>query len=253
MKYFGLIGFPLSHSFSQPYFTEKFRALARPEYHYKTFELPDINDFPALLKSQPALIGLNVTIPHKQRILPFLDTLSPEAQRIGAVNTIAIHRDGTTTGHNTDYIGFRDSLTTFIEQPPNGLTALVLGTGGAAQAVRVALDDLKIPYRFVSRTGNRSIHNTPVMTYEEVTLQHPQLIINTTPLGMSPHVASRPALPYEQIEAKDFLFDLVYNPAETSFLAAGRQRGAAVQNGLPMLHGQAEAAWQIWQCVIEKS
>ena len=185
--------------------------------------------------------------------MAFLDRLSPEARRIGAVNTIAIEADGTTTGYNTDYTGFRNSLTQFLGTSRPALEALVLGTGGAAQAVRVALNDMQVPFRFVSRTGGRKLHGTPVITYPEVSLGVTQLIINTTPLGMKPDTHTRPDLPYEQLGSEHFLFDLVYNPEETQFLKAGKERGAATQNGLPMLHGQAEAAWQIWQEVIEKS
>lgn len=245
MQQFGLIGFPLSHSFSKRYFTEKFQQLDLSDHHYELFELTHIEEFPALLQKQPALRGLNVTIPYKQQVIPFLDTLSREAQRIGAVNTIAFTPEGKTIGHNTDYVGFKTALEGFLDgKIPQ--KALVLGTGGAAQAVRVALTDLNIPFVFASRAGERRLHEVPVYSYEALSLEDYDLIINTTPLGMSPKTATAPSIPYEDLSPRHFLFDLVYNPEKTLFLQKGEAQGAKICNGLSMLYGQAEAAWEIW-------
>ncbi len=244
MYRFGLIGFPLSHSFSRRYFTEKFSRMGL-RYTYDNFEIEDIQTFPAFLSKNADLKGLNVTIPYKKAVMEFLDEIAPQAQRIGAVNTVSFREDGKKIGYNTDYIGFRDSLLAMIGKRRD-LKALILGTGGAAEAVRVALEDLQIDITFASRTGGRVLHGHPVVSYKEVSVNDFSLLINTTPLGMYPKVEAAPALDYKNLTDQHFLFDLVYNPEETVFLKHGNHVGAATQNGLPMLHGQAEAAWRIW-------
>lgn len=246
---FGIIGFPLGHSFSKGYFTEKFEKLGLSETHiYEKFELEDIADFPALLKSQaPHLRGLNVTIPHKQNVIPFLDSLDDAAAKIGAVNCIKILPDGTTKGYNTDYWGFRWTLETWEAfQEIAQKKALILGKGGAAKAVIQALQDLGLETQYVSRRKEKD-----TITYEELTekvMQEFLLIVNTTPLGMFPKVESFPEIPYEFLTDKHLLYDIVYNPLETTFTKKGIENNVkSVHYGLAMLHGQAEKAWEIWQ------
>lgn len=245
MKNFGLIGYPLGHSFSKKYFTEKFEKEGLNDCAYHLFALPNLKDFNAWLDDQNQLIGLNVTIPYKTEIIPFLDELSPQAERIGAVNTIQ-WKAGKRIGHNTDYIGFKNSLVAFIgaKEMPNA--ALILGTGGASKAVKAALEDLNIAYTCVSRSAREN-----TLSYEELhqpnfDLKDYPLIINTTPLGMVPDVSSLPNLPYEQLSTTHMLYDLVYNPLQTAFMQKGIEAKCWVKNGLEMLQGQAEAAWGIW-------
>ncbi|WP_421827007.1 shikimate dehydrogenase family protein [Larkinella sp.] len=248
MRRYGLIGYPLTHSFSQKYFTEKFEREGIPDSRYDLFALPDPTAFPNLIASIPYLVGLNVTIPHKQAILPFLDELDPaSAGRIGAVNTIRILPDGRKIGYNTDYYGFRLSLEVWLKSldiAPETLQAMVLGNGGAAKAVTTALADLHIRYRLVSRQ-----QTAEALAYENISptiLDEYRLIINTSPVGTYPNVEASPAIPYGLLTSRHLLYDLVYNPAETRFLQQGREQGAATHNGLPMLHLQAEKAWEIW-------
>ena len=249
MYIYGLIGFPLGHSFSKRYFMEKFEKMNLSGTHvYEKFELENINDFPALLKLQsPGLKGLNVTIPHKQNIITFLDSVDEAAVKIGAVNTIKIMEDGTTKGFNTDYWGFRWTLEKwkfFQEIKPR--KALILGKGGAAKAVIQALQDLGLETQYVSR---RKENDT--ITYEELTeevMKEHLLIVNTTPLGMFPKVDTCPEIPYDLLTNKHLLYDIVYNPSETMFLKKGLEHGIkGVHYGLEMLHQQAEKAWNIWQ------
>lgn len=242
MRRFGLIGKKLGHSFSKRYFTEKFARLGIADAVYELYELPEISDLPDLLANEPELVGLNVTVPYKEAVIPYLDSLDESAAKIGAVNTIKL-ANGKTTGYNTDFIGFRDTLRNFLPAIP-GHRALVLGTGGAAKAVWAALDALGIPYTCVSRTPAPN-----QLSYTSITpevLQRYTLLINTTPLGMAPDTESTLSIPYEALTQKHYLYDLVYNPEETVFLRKGREAGAHTLNGLPMLHAQAEAAWQIW-------
>ncbi len=245
MQRFGLIGFPVSHSFSQAYFTEKFSNLGLSESHcYELFPLRRIEELPGLLKSHPDLRGLNVTIPYKEAVIAYLSQLSAEAKAIGAVNTIRV--DGNRLiGYNTDTAGFGIGLDELLNQRSNpSVKALILGTGGAAKAVCWALDQRRIPWQLVSRSAGpnrRQYHEI-----DRALLREHRLVINTTPLGMYPKVENAPPLPYEELTCDHLLFDLVYNPEETLFLKAGRRCGAAVQNGLSMLHGQADKAWEIW-------
>lgn len=248
MPRYGLIGFPLTHSFSQRYFSEKFAREGIADSRYDLFEMPDIAALADLLQT-PDLRGLNVTIPHKQAVQPYLDRLDESAEKVEAVNVIKIETDGSRTGYNSDYYGFRQSLTDWLDalqigHAPFDGQALVLGTGGAAKAVTVALTDLKIGYRLVSRTKSPQ-----TLTYDELPplLHEYRLLVNTSPIGTYPNEHEAPALPYNQLTDWHLLYDLVYNPAETRFMQLGRQRGAVTHNGLRMLELQAEKAWQIWQ------
>ena len=244
MRQFGLIGRTLGHSFSQTYFTQKFYSLSLTECRYDLFELESIGALPMLLAAHPDLVGLNVTVPYKETVVPYLNDLAPSAARVGAVNVIECRPDGQLRGHNTDYIGFRDSLRPFFPHRGEGHRALVLGTGGAAKAVEVALRELGIPYWLVSRNPLSA-----GLTYNDLTPQllaaHP-LIINATPLGTFPRIDECPPLPYQALTAQHYLYDLVYNPTETLFMAKGKEAGAQVKNGFEMLCFQAEAAWNIW-------
>ncbi|MHA6246544.1 shikimate dehydrogenase family protein [Pontibacter sp. CAU 1760] len=240
MRKFGLIGKKLGHSFSKKYFTEKFEREGITDAQYELYELPAAQEIRDLLQEEPELVGLNVTVPYKEEVLPLLDELDAVAATIGAVNTIRI-RDGRAKGFNTDYIGFRTSLEKFYTTKGQ---ALVLGTGGAAKAVWAALDALQVPYQKVSRMAGGQ-----VLGYEQLTpalMQQYNLIINTTPLGMHPHTETAPPLPYEALNSAHFLYDLVYNPEETQFLKHGKAAGAKTCNGLAMLYRQADAAWDIW-------
>ncbi|MBB3699765.1 shikimate dehydrogenase [Flammeovirga yaeyamensis] len=242
MKTYGLIGYPLEHSFSKKYFTEKYEKEGIEGCQYELFELENIKQFTDLL-TENQLNGLNVTIPYKEQVIPFLDRLDPEtAGKIGAANVIKFEEDGTLTGYNSDYIGFKNSLESFL--PHTQFKALVLGTGGASKAIKAVLDDLKIPFLSVSRNrSDESIAYSDVT--EEIYTAH-TLVINTTPLGMHPKVGVAPDLPYEFTSDKHYFFDVVYNPAETEFLKICREKGGHGMNGLDMLIGQAEASWVIW-------
>lgn len=241
MEEYGIIGYPLGHSFSPAYFREKFLHEGI-KARYAAFPIERIEEFPALLAAHPQLRGLNVTIPHKAAVTPYLDALHPDAQTIGAVNCIAFE-DGKSTGYNTDWIGFRDSLLPLLEQ--HHQRALVLGTGGAAKAVVFALERLRISFTQVSR-----MRTATSLSYEDLTpevLAAHTLIVNTTPLGMHPDEDKVPELAYAAIGSQHLLYDLIYNPAETKFLAEGRRRGATIKNGEEMLVLQAEASWKIWR------
>ena len=244
MRAFGLLGRSLAHSFSQAYFTQKFERLGLVDCRYELFELPEASELPLLLASQPSLAGLNVTIPYKEQIWPYLTRVAPSAARVGAVNVIEFRADGSLVGHNTDYVGFRESLRKFYPRPAEGGRALILGTGGAAKAVAVALRELGIAYWLVSRDALSA-----QLTYAELTpevLAAHSLIINTTPLGTYPAVGECPPLPYAALTPQHYLFDLIYNPRETLFLQRGDAAGAHTKNGFEMLELQAEAAWNIW-------
>lgn len=244
MKLFGLIGFPLSHSFSRKYFTEKFVQEGIVDCDYQLFPIEDISLLPQLLQDHPNLQGLNVTIPYKQQVIPYLKHINESAEKIGAVNVIKIV-DGQLLGFNSDYYGFRESLLNFISGP-EGIKALVLGTGGAAKAVKVVLQDLGINYLSVSRKAHeKGLTYQELERKPEVIAKH-QLIINTTPLGMSPAVDTAPPIDYSSLSGNHFLMDLVYNPETTLFMQKGAEVGARVKNGLEMLHLQAEKSWEIW-------
>jgi len=248
MDLYGLIGFPLTHSFSKRYFTDKFTREKIKESSYELFEMETLKSLPELLKKKTDLRGLNVTIPFKQDVIAYLDDLDDaSAERIGAVNTIKIFADGSTKGFNTDYYGFRQSLVEWLDrrgESCSNFKALVLGNGGASKAVQVALQDLQMEYKVVSRQKNDD-----TLLYEDLTeeiMSTYLLIINTTPLGMFPHVDESPAVPFQLVTKRHYLYDLIYNPAQTLFLKNGAEKGAVLQNGLKMLELQAEKAWDIW-------
>jgi shikimate dehydrogenase len=242
VRNFGLIGYPLSHSFSRKYFGDKFRREHITDCTYELYPLPSLDGFRELVSGLPGMEGLNVTIPYKQKIIALIDELDQAARAIGAVNTL-LFRDGSITGYNTDVVGFERSLVPLLES--HHTAALVLGTGGASKAVAFALRRLGIPSRFVSRQQRDPAH----LTYQELDesiLKRAPLIINTTPVGTSPNVDDAPDIPYEFIGPGHLLYDLVYNPAETQFLKRGRACGAATKNGYEMLELQADASWEIW-------
>lgn len=251
MRTFGLVGYPLSHSFSQKYFTEKFAKESRSigtDCEFINFPLENINDFPTLLESHPMLCGLSVTIPHKQSVMKFLDEVDEVAGKIGAVNCIKILKtEGgmqKISGYNTDVIGFEESLKPLLK--PYHTKALVLGTGGGAKAIAYVLNKLKIDFIFLSRTGNPE---TGIISYNALNhkiISEHFLVINTTPAGMFPDRNVYPQIPYEHLTEKHLLYDLIYNPEETLFLRKGKEKGAVTKNGLEMLHLQAEKAWAIW-------
>lgn len=245
MKQFGLIGRTLKHSFSKNYFSEKYTKENISNCQYDLFELATIEEFPNLIeKYKSTLAGLNVTIPYKLEVMQYLDELDPNAQAINAVNTIKVLADGQLKGFNTDYYGFKNSL----EDGWNlkNVKALILGTGGASNAVKKVLEDLDIPYQMVSRTAKgETIDYQTITDNKEIITEH-QLIINSTPLGTYPDVEQKPNIPYSSLTEKHLLFDLVYNPETTTFMQEGLKQHAKVKNGYAMLVGQAEAAWKIW-------
>ena len=242
MHQFGLIGYPLSHSFSQKFFTEKFLKENIVNAQYANFPIPSIESFAALWKEHPSLEGLNVTIPYKKEVIAFLQHSSPVVESIKACNCIRKFNNEL-YGYNTDVIGFEKSLLPFLQS--HHTHALILGTGGASAAVQWVLQKLNIQYQVVSRKGN-AVAN---LSYEQLTksiIEPHTLIINTSPLGMFPNVNEAPPIAYEGITAQHHLYDLVYNPTETLFMKNGLAKGATVQNGLAMLHIQAEESWAIW-------
>lgn len=245
MRKFGLIGYPLGHSFSVPYFKEKFEKEGIEDAVYQNYPLEKIEDFKPLCEGDPAIRGLNVTIPYKESVIKYLDALSDAARETKAVNTIcyckkSAHR--ALVGHNTDVTGFRKSLNQHILVPPE--QALILGTGGASKAVSYVLDEINTTLIHVSSSNKKG-----AISYAEITrdmIESTRLIVNTTPLGMYPNIDSCPEIPYEFLSDKQLLFDLVYNPEETLFLKKGREQGARTVNGYDMLRYQAEASWEIW-------
>ena len=277
MNTYGLIGYPLGHSFSRKFFTEKFEKEGI-DAQYLNFEIPSIEEFPDIIKNNPKLRGLNVTIPYKQQVMQYLDEISEEAKAIGAVNVVRIERPspqpspimgretmrnagnkpdglpikgdmseglrGSLIGYNSDVIGFVESIRPLLKA--HHKKALILGTGGASKAIRYGLEKkLGMKTLFVSRSAREGM-----ITYEEVTaevLKEYEVIVNCSPVGMYPHVDECPALPYEAMNENNLLYDLVYNPLETLFMKKGAEQGATVKNGLEMLHLQAIASWKFWE------
>jgi shikimate dehydrogenase len=259
MKYYGLIGYPLTHSFSKKFFTEKFKTEHIADHVYDLYELKNLSDFPELLRANPKLCGLNVTVPHKIGVQRYMDWISPEAKEVGAVNCIRISaespvlaafsgevgiqdHDFKLEGFNTDVYGFEESLKPLLKHQHK--KALLLGNGGAARAVKCVLDKLGIEYILVTRRSNKE-H----VLFEKLTkkmVEEHTLIINTTPLGTSPNIHECPPIPYEYITEHHLLYDLIYNPEQTLFLKKGLEKGAAIKNGFEMLVLQAEKSWEIW-------
>ena len=241
MKQFGLIGYPLTHSFSQNFFSEKFRKENHADCRYDLFSIPSIDQLPTLLKNNPALCGLNVTIPYKEQVLSYLSEKSPLVKKINACNCIKI-KEGRLVGYNTDAPAFQQSLGEKLQ--PHHRSALILGTGGAAKAVEYSLRQLKISYKHVSRKPSATS-----FSYEQLTAELMQeflMVINTTPLGMHPNIVEAPPIPYHALTPRHYLFDLIYNPATTLFLQKGEAQGAIIKNGYEMLVLQAEESWRIW-------
>lgn len=243
MRKFGLIGFPLGHSFSKKYFSEKFAREGKSDCQFDLYEFPQVADFTALIQQEKALEGLSVTIPYKEQIIPYLDSLDPACERIGAVNCIRI-RDGKKVGFNTDYLGFKQSLQTWLgDTIPS---ALILGTGGASKAVQQALRDLGVAYQLVSRSKQAGQLTYQDLSEDKTLMQNYPLVINTTPLGTFPKVEGMPELPLEQLNERHLVYDLVYNPIITRLMQECMARGGKAKNGQDMLELQAEAAWSIW-------
>jgi shikimate dehydrogenase len=241
MRRFGLIGYPLSHSFSRKYFTEKFERENLSDCRYDNFPIPTIEQLARVLKDNPELCGLNVTIPYKENVLSYLQEKTPLVRKIKACNCIRIV-NGKLIGHNTDAPAFEKSLREKLQ--PYHQKALILGTGGAAKAVEYSLRQLNIDYRYVSRKPSAKS-----FSYEQLTeklMQDYLLIINTTPLGMSPNIIEAPQIPYHALGPRHYLFDLIYNPEKTLFLQKGEEAGAVIKNGHEMLVFQAEESWRIW-------
>lgn len=237
---YGLLGKNISYSFSQGYFTQKFKELNLTDHSYQNFDIPDISQFPSILEEK-GLKGLNVTIPYKEEVIPFLNELDPVAKEIGAVNTIKFTKDGL-KGFNTDAFGFEASITPLLEA--HHTKALILGTGGASKAIVYVLEQLGVDISYVSRTPRED-----GLTYDQLTKSEMDshfLVINCTPLGTFPRVEDKPDIPYQFLSEKHLLFDLVYNPPKTAFLNMGQKKNATICNGLTMLQKQAEKAWEIW-------
>lgn len=241
-KRFGLLGRNINYSFSKGYFTEKFENEKLEGYTYENFDIPTIESFLDVIKNNDHLSGMNVTIPYKEAVIPFLDKLSEKATKIGAVNTIRFTKKGKLKGYNTDYYGFKKSLEPLLES--HHKKALILGTGGASKGVAFALNELRIEYAFVSRQASET-----VLGYNQITdliFDEYQIVINSTPVGTSPNTEAYPEIPYEFFTKKHIAYDLIYNPAETQFLKKAQHQGATTKNGMDMLIFQAEKAWKIW-------
>jgi len=239
---FVLVGKNISYSFSKGYFSEKFLKLNLANHSYENLDFQNIEEFPDFIKQNPTISGLNVTIPYKETILPYLDKLSKKAAEIGAVNTIKITKSGKLKGFNTDYIGFKKTLEPLLNS--NHKKALILGTGGASKAVAYALKQLEIPYLYVSRAaiGETISYNQ----LDENTFKEFQIIVNCTPVGTTPNTHLYPDIPYDYFTKNHIAFDLIYNPSETMFLKKAKEQGATIKNGLEMLALQAEKSWEIW-------
>lgn len=242
MAKYGLVGKDIAYSFSKTFFSIKFEKENRQDT-YHNFDIESIDQFPKIISENPDLKGLNVTIPYKEAIIPFLDRIDKEAQEIGAINTIKFQNDGSLKGYNTDHYGFAKALANFL--PLKDKSALILGTGGASKAIKYVLKTMGFRYQVVSRKKTES-----TITYSSLNkkiIEDHCLIINCTPLGTSPNISACPTIPYQFITKDHLLFDLIYNPSQTEFLKLGRAQGAKTSNGLKMLEHQAKKAWKIWR------
>ena len=239
---FGLVGKNIEYSFSKEYFNSKFKSEKKVDYYYINYDIKSIDLFKKVITRKPIPAGLNVTTPYKKEVISYLDKLSKEANAIQAVNTIVFDQNKKLIGYNTDYIGFEKSLLESIDKRPK--KGIILGTGGASAAVKFVLDKMGCKFKFVSRNPKEN-----QLAYDKVTkkyLDEIDLIVNTTPLGTYPNINNAPAIPYQYINSRHFLFDLIYNPSETRFLKEGRLRGAKTINGYKMLVYQAEESWKLW-------
>ncbi|WP_298556207.1 shikimate dehydrogenase [uncultured Algibacter sp.] len=243
MNKLGLLGKNISYSFSRSYFKKKFENENIKNISYENFDIENIDLFPSIIENTEGIKGLNVTIPYKEQVIPFLDKINKKAKAIGAVNTIKITKKGKLVGYNTDYYGFKNTLKPYIE--PQHKKALILGTGGASKAIAYALSKMGIDYQYVSRTLKEGI-GFSYDTLNEKDINDHQIIINCTPLGTFPNIEECPKIPYSAINENHILFDLIYNPEETKFLQQGKKNGATIINGLNMLRLQAEKSWSIW-------
>ncbi|WP_299435549.1 shikimate dehydrogenase [uncultured Maribacter sp.] len=238
---FGLVGKNISYSFSRGYFSGKFKNMGLHNYSYGNFDIENIEEFSKIIQKPEAIHGFNVTIPYKEAVIPFLNSLDADAKKIGAVNTIKITPEGL-KGFNTDTYGFKHTILPHLKK--HHTKALILGTGGASKAVAFVFKELGIAYTFVSRNSGEN-----KLSYQELTktvLQEYTVIVNCTPLGTHPNITEKPALPYNYITKEHLLFDLIYNPEKTAFLLAGKAQGASICNGQKMLELQAEKSWEIW-------
>ena len=242
-KVFGLLGKNISYSFSRGYFAKKFELLGLNKHEYKNFDIQDIAGFSSIIKDETCLKGINVTIPYKEEVMQYLDIIDNTAKAIGAVNTIKFTKRGNLKGYNTDVVGFENSISPYFKS--HHKFALILGTGGASKAIAYALKKNKIQYKFVSRkpSGKEEISYNDV-TNEVLNKYH--IIVNCTPIGTSPDIHVSPNIPYQFLSEKHLLFDLIYNPEISTFLAKGKQQGASIKNGFEMLEMQAEESWRIW-------
>jgi len=244
MKLYGLIGFPLGHSFSKKYFNEKFEREGLIDYSYELFPISSIKEFPSIIKSNPFLQGLNITVPYKQEVLEYVTELTGTVKNIGAANTIKIKGDKL-IAYNTDVIGFENS---FIKKlKPSHTKALVLGTGGSSKAIQYVLKKLNIEFLLVTRSKQLEKEIINYSCIHETIMAEHQVIINCTPVGMYPNVKDYPQLPYQFISEEHYLFDLIYKPEQTLFLKKGEEKGALIENGFEMLIIQAEESWKIWK------
>lgn len=242
MQKLGLVGKNIGYSFSKNYFADKFIKEGITDISYENFDIPSIEDFSKIIQNNTDLIGLNVTIPYKESVIPFLDSLSAEAEKIGAVNTIKITSDKKLMGHNTDFVGFQNSIKPLLQS--HHKKALILGTGGASKAIMFALQDLGIEYQLVSRKKTNK-----TITYQDITeevIKNHFVIINCTPIGTFPNTDDSPEIPYEFLSKNHLVYDLIYNPEKTTFLQKAEEKSATIKNGYDMLVLQAEAAWEIW-------
>ncbi|WP_194768342.1 shikimate dehydrogenase family protein [Tamlana sp. I1] len=243
MNKLGLLGKNISYSFSRAYFKQKFQDEHIEDTTYVNFDIEDISKFQDIIENTENLKGLNVTIPYKEAVMPFLDKINKKAKAIGAVNTIRITKKGKLVGYNTDCYGFKKTIEPFIKK--HHKKALILGTGGASKAIAYSLKELNISYAYVSRKLSEHVQFSYDTLTEEDVKNH-EIIINSTPLGTFPNVEECPNIPYKGITDKHLLFDLIYNPEETTFLTHGKNHGATIINGANMLKLQAEKAWSIW-------
>ncbi|QAA80697.1 shikimate dehydrogenase [Aequorivita sp. H23M31] len=241
MSKFGLIGRNIDYSFSKSFFSEKFER-ENLAHSYENFDIPSIENFPDIISETNNLQGINVTIPYKQSVIPFLDSLDETAEKIGAVNVIKVLDDKKLRGYNTDYFGFQKSLSHFL--PLKNRKALILGKGGASKAIAYALDNLGFDFQYVSRRDDGCLNYNQL---DRETVENHLLIVNCTPLGTFPNIMDCPDIPYQFVTPDHLLFDLIYNPTETKFLKRGRLKGARTSNGKDMLILQAEKAWEIWK------
>lgn len=242
IKLFGLIGRNIDYSFSRKYFSEKFKKNNLNDCVYINYDLKEINDFNKIINKNPSLKGLNVTIPYKKTIIPFLDELSDEAKAINAVNTIVFESSGRKIGHNTDYLGFNKALKEKCKSRPEN--ALILGSGGASEAVKYVLNKIGCDFKIVSRHPDKNQIGYYQITKEII--KKTNLIINTTPVGTYPKINEAPNIPYKYLDSEHLLFDLIYNPRETEFLKRGKTNGCRITNGYKMLEYQAEKSWELW-------